>query len=140
MARRILVALVLVTACTAEPFPLEPLSEADQAPFVGFTCSVELDGAVVYLMDTEAGAIRHRGRLVRLVRARPRESFDPADDRTLAMTEASGAGLSVTFEARPGAAVGDDATESFTRPVRIAIATPGEPRPYSFDSELTCAS
>jgi hypothetical protein len=154
MPKRIvtLAALLASAACTAEPaaeaaaesFPLAPLSEADLAPYSGYVCQVQRDGSVIYISDTETGAVRHGGKLVRLVPSRPEAAFDPADDRTLAMTTAAGNpdALSLTIQGRPGETVSDDATESLTRPVRITIASGAgdEARPFAFDADLICAS
>lgn len=137
-----LAAALASSACADDPVQLEPLTQNDQAAFVGYVCSAGPDNAVFFMADTETGAIRYAGRLVRLAPARPQIPFDPADDRSLIMISAPDGAISLRVETRPGRAISDDATESFTRPVRLVIEdrSGGGVRRSSVDTELICAS
>jgi len=134
--------VLALSACGSGGPRLDPLTEEDQAPFVGFTCTaVRDDGTVLYITDGESGAIRYRGRPVRLTRFRREMPFDPADTDSLMMTSADG-NLELRFTGvvqAPGTS--DDATESFTRPVIVTIEdrSAGRRR-LNQGADLVCAS
>ena len=137
-----LAAAITAPACSGEPARFEPLTQKDQEDFVGYTCSAGPAGTVLFMADTETGAIRYAGRLVRLAPSSASHPFDPAEARTQTMMEVPGGRVSLRIEPRPGRAVADDATESLTRPVRLVLEDRfgSGIRSASVDTELVCAS
>lgn len=138
-----LAGVLALSACGFGGPRLDSLTEEDQAPFVGFTCTaVRDDGAILYITDGESGVIRYGGRPVRLTRFRREIPFDPASTDSLMMTSADGT-LELDFRGvvqAPGTS--DDATESFTRPVIVSIEERSfGPAPrLTQGADLVCAS
>ena len=133
-----LLALLAMSACGLGPPRLDPLTEQDQASFSGFTCTAVRDRRVVYITDGETGVSRYRGRPVRLTRFRRNLPFDPADTDSLMMTSSDGS-LELSFTGIVQATgAGDEATESFTRPVMVTIEDSG--RRLNQGADLVCAS
>jgi hypothetical protein len=140
MLRRSLLALALLALAACSP-RLDALTEQDQAPFAGFTCTAVKDGRVIYITDGETGLVRYKGRPLRLSRFRRNLPFDPGDTDSLMMASADGS-FELSFRGivqAPGAS--DDATESFTRPVMLTVEDRGfGGGRLNMGAELVCAS
>lgn len=134
-------ASALPAAAFAQAFTLQPLTERDQQRFEGYVCMVVEQGSTLFISDTQAGAVRLGGRLVRLIRSNPSLRFNPDNDRSLAMRSAGrGETVSVSFGPRRGRSV--EGYETYSRPVRMIVTrrAAGRSRSSASNVTLTCAS